>query len=129
MRTPVLASFLKTPSDGFTKDEKQIARLLTEETVRSLYMKLPNSRMKAITALHFELGYPQQLVADIFGVSQPQIALDIANIKRIIKGGTYQKHRKLVKVKIGEKEFGLWDKPMDIKVDQLLAFLYTFTQN
>lgn len=121
-----MASLLKTPPDGFTKEEKALSRLLTEETVETLYSKLPNSRMKAILALHFELGYTQETVARIFGVSQSQISLDIKNIQRIIKGGTYQKHTKVVRVRIGDTDIPMWREPINIKVEELLAFLYTF---
>lgn len=126
MKTPIMASLLVRPPDGFTKEEKAIARLLTEETVDTLYSKLPNSRMKAILALHFELGYTQDVVARIFGVSQSQISLDIKNIQRILMGGDYQKHTKVVRVKIGDAEIPLWREPININVEELLAFLYTF---
>ena len=71
------------PPDGFTVEEQQIIETIT---VDHIYKKLPTSRMKAIVAMHFELGYPQEWVADIFKVSQEQIALDIRNIREILLG-------------------------------------------
>ena len=71
------------PPDGFTPEEEQIVATIT---VDHIYKKLPTSRMKAIVAMHFELGYPQEWVADIFNVTQEQIALDIRNIREILLG-------------------------------------------
>lgn len=46
--------------------------------------------MKAIVALHFELGYPQELVAEMFDMKQPSLVDEIALIQRIILGKPYK---------------------------------------
>lgn len=74
---------LQSPPDGYTPEESQLEKILGEESVATLYNKLPTSRMKAIVALHFELGYKQELVARVFGVSQPQIGQEIRYIKAV----------------------------------------------
>lgn len=93
---------LKDPRDGFTDDEKQISKLLVENTIYSIYAKLPTSRMKAITALHFELGYPQELVAEMFGVTQEQVALDIQNIRKVLTGKPYRPHRTKKSIRLSD---------------------------
>lgn len=72
-----------TPSDGLTKDEKEIQRLIGGMAIESLYAKLPTSRMKAIVAMHFELGYSQEIIASVFGVDQSRIGHEIRIIKKI----------------------------------------------
>lgn len=74
------------PPDGYTSEEKQLERLLGEHSVSTLYAKLPTTRMKAIVALHFELGYKQELVAEIFGVSQSHISQEIKAIRQYFLG-------------------------------------------
>lgn len=100
---------IEVPSDGFTPEEKKIAELLGDYSVHHLYAKLPTNRMKAIVALHFELGYPQDMVAQIFGVSQPTLVDQIALIQKILKGGTYnQNYARPKKKEIGmEQLFGI----------------------
>lgn len=90
---------LKQPQDGFTKEEETIYTLLTDHTIASLYAKLPTPRMKAIVALHFELGYPQTLVAEIFGVAQPTIVDEIELIRQVLKGRMYKPKKKPKQVK------------------------------
>jgi predicted DNA-binding protein YlxM (UPF0122 family) len=93
---------IKTPDDGFDKMEKELIKTLGEDSCVCVYSKLPTSRLKAITALHFELGYNQETIADIFKVSQEQISQNIAVIKRILKGGQFQVHRKVEKISLPE---------------------------
>ncbi len=71
------------PPDGYTPEEQELSRLLGDHTVAHLYAKLPTSRMKAIVAMHFELGYDQELVAHVFGVSQAQISQEIKAIREV----------------------------------------------
>lgn len=40
--------------------------------------------MKAIVALHFELGYDQEVVADVFKVSQERISQEIELVRCIL---------------------------------------------
>jgi len=84
---------IQPPTDGFNEMEEQLAKVLAENTIQTLYAKLPTNRMKAIVALHFELGYPQELVADMFGVGQDQIAQDVRMVRKVMLGHKYQKHR------------------------------------
>lgn len=70
-------------------------KLLADLTVQSLYAKLPTPRMKAIVALHFELGYSQELVAQMFGMKQPSLVDEIALIQRILLGKPYRPRRKV----------------------------------
>lgn len=74
---------LHIPSDGLTNDEKEIAHLLSINTINNLYGKLPTSRMKAIVAMYFELGYSQEAVAEVFKVNRSRIAQEIDLIKKI----------------------------------------------
>ena len=85
---------IKGPVDGYTVEEKQIEKLLAEVTIHSLYAKLPTSRMKFIVAAHFELGYPQDLVAKMLGMKQPSLVDEIALIQRIILGKDYTPRKK-----------------------------------
>lgn len=73
----------RTPSDGLTPEEKEIERLVGGQAVENLYAKLPTSRMKAIVAMHFELGYPQEVIASVFAVDQSRVAHEIRIIKKI----------------------------------------------
>jgi len=93
---------VQSPPDGLTEEEKEIEKLLGVMTVENLYAKLPTSRMKAIVALHFELGYPQEVVADIFGVSQPRIAEEIANIKKVFLGRKFRPHKPKTKISVDQ---------------------------
>ena len=85
---------IKNPPDGFTDEEETIKHLLFENTVHSIYAKLPTSRMKAIVALHCELGYTQEMVAKMFSVTQEQISQEIANVRKILKGKKYRPHKR-----------------------------------
>ncbi len=84
---------IKEPSDGFTPEEEVISRRLSEYTVEGIYERLPTSRMKAVVALHFELGYTQELLANIFHVTQEQIALEVENIRKVLSFQRYKPHR------------------------------------
>lgn len=75
---------IQTPPDEFTDEESQIAKLVAEHTIQSVYAKMPTSRMKAIVALHFELGYNQELVAEMLNVTQSQISREIELIRRVL---------------------------------------------
>ena len=90
---------LKQPLDGFTSEEEHLYTLLTDNTIASLYAKLPTSRMKFIVAAHFELGYPQSLIAEILGISQPTLVDQIELIKQILKGKIYKPKKEKVHIK------------------------------
>lgn len=77
---------IQTPPDGFTDEEREISRLAAEHTIQSVYGKLPTARMKAIVALHFELGYNQELVADMLNVTQSQISREIDLVRKVLTG-------------------------------------------
>lgn len=76
----------KTPSDGKTKEEKLLEKEISQNTVYSLYSKLPTSRMKFIVAAHFELGYTQEMIAEILSTSQPNISAEIKTIQDVFIG-------------------------------------------
>ncbi len=82
----------RTPEDGLTPEEKQIELLVGTMAVENLYAKLPTSRMKAIVAMHFELGYPQQVIAAVFNVDQSRIAHEIRIIKKIFLNKDTEKY-------------------------------------
>jgi predicted DNA-binding protein YlxM (UPF0122 family) len=88
------------PPDGMTPEEKEIERELGNAVVYSIYSRLPTTRMKAIVALHFECGYTQEDVAEIFGVTQEQIYLDILNIRKVLTGEKYKPQRQVSNVGI-----------------------------
>jgi hypothetical protein len=91
---------LNTPPDGYTVEEKQLEKIITTLTIHEMYRKLPTSRMKFIAAAHFELGYPQDLVAEILGISQPTLVNEIALIQRVLLGKPYKPRRKEGVVKV-----------------------------
>ena len=82
-----------TPSDGFTEVESALKTVLEEESLRTLYAKLPTSRMKFVVAAHYELGYSQQIIADILGITQPSLQDEIKHIRRVLKGQPYKPHK------------------------------------
>lgn len=89
------------PEDGFTNEEKMIARLLFQNTVETIYAKLPTNRMRFIVAAHFELGYPQELVAKILGIGQNRVNEEIQMIRMVLNGRKF-KPRLKEKVELGK---------------------------
>lgn len=89
-----------TPSDGLDDTEKELQRVIQEESLKTLYSKLPTSRMKFVVAAHFDLGMSQQLVADILGIQQPSLQDEINHIKRVLSGKPYKPHKHKGTVKI-----------------------------
>lgn len=85
---------MRNPPDGLTEEERIITNLLCDNVVEEIYGKLPTDRMKAITGFHFELGYDQETLGQIFSCKQEQIALDIRNIKRILKGESFKPRKR-----------------------------------
>ena len=81
---------ISEPIDGFLDIEKELAFLLAENTIQSLYSKLPTPRMKFIVAAHFELGYPQEDVAQMLGVRQSSLVDEINLIRRVLLGKPYK---------------------------------------
>jgi DNA-directed RNA polymerase specialized sigma24 family protein len=90
---------ISCPPDGFTEEEDKITKLVFEHTVESLYAKLPTARMKAIVAMHFELGYTQEMVARVFGISQARINEEIGNIRKVLTGKPFRARKEKVKFK------------------------------
>lgn len=90
----------KTPTDGLTEEEKKIEKVLGDATIQLLYSKLPTSRMKAITALHFELGYKQEVIAEMFGISQPAIVQECNIIRAILTGKKHRPHAVAMKLSV-----------------------------
>ena len=84
---------INEPPDGFSDIEKSLAFLLAENTIQSLYAKLPTPRMKFIVASHFELGYPQEDVAQMLGIKQSSLVDEINLIRRVLLGKPYKPRR------------------------------------
>lgn len=80
---------LRMPPDA-TPEEFEFADLLPDLVFDSIYGRLPTDRMRALVAMHFELGYDQVSLAKLWGVSQPAIAYEIEIIRQILKG---KKHK------------------------------------
>lgn len=93
---------IKEPPDGFNELEEKLAYLLAENTIQSLYSKLPTNRMKFIVAAHFELGYTQEMVANMLGIRQPSLVDEINLIRRVLLGKPYRPQRKKAKVKVSD---------------------------
>lgn len=91
---------VQEPEDGFTVEEKEIEKLLVSNTVQSLYAKIPTNRLRFIVAAHFELGYTQQDIASILGITQPALADEISLIQRILLGKKYKSRRKEGVIKV-----------------------------
>ena len=49
--------------------------------------------MKFIVAAHYELGYSQELVAEILDIKQPSLQDEIQHIRRVLKGDPYKPHK------------------------------------
>lgn len=83
---------IQMPSDADDLS-KQLKSAIEEEALKTLYGKLPTSRMKFVVAAHFELGYSQELIADILGIKQPSLQDEIQHIKRVLTGKPYKPHK------------------------------------
>lgn len=90
----------QTPGDGLTETEKALKGVIAQESVKILYSKLPTSRMKFIVAAHYELGYSQQMVADILGIKQSSLYDEIYHIRRVLKGNPYKPHKHKGTIKV-----------------------------
>ena len=111
---------INTPSDGFTAEEQQLSRLIGEQAVATLYHKLPTSRMKALVAMHHELGYKQELLAEIFGVSQERINQELMLIRKYF----LQKPDRSVH----NRPYVPREKPPTIKIADLLRVVMLFKE-
>jgi len=91
---------IKEPLDGFTPEEKELEKLLSELTMEQIYAKFPTSRMKFIVAAHFELGYSQELVAKMLRVTQATINEEISLVRGVLMNKPYrpQKKKEIIKV-------------------------------
>jgi hypothetical protein len=81
------------PSDGLTPEEKAIERTVAELSLHEIYGRLPNNKLKALVAMHFELGYPQDMLAKVFGVDQSMISRELEIVRMILKGKAYRPHK------------------------------------
>jgi len=88
-----------TPTDA-DSTTKELASVLQTEALRELYRKLPTSRMKFVVAAHYDLGYSQELVAEILGIKQPSLQDEIKHIRRVLSGQPYKPHKHKVKIEI-----------------------------
>lgn len=93
---------IQQPIDGYTEEEKVLEKLLVETTVHSMYAKLPTNRMKFIVAAHFELGYPQELLSDMLGISQERIVVEIGNIRKILLGKPFKPYKQKGKISVDQ---------------------------
>ena len=91
---------IQEPPDGYTVEEQALAQILAENTLQTLYSKLPTPRMKFIVAAHFELGHSQVAVAEMLGVSQPALKDEINLIQRVLLGKPYQTRKKKSVVRV-----------------------------
>lgn len=82
-----------TPDDGYSQLEKNLLSAITSEGIKGIYAKLPTSRMKFIVAAHFELGYPQEFVAEMLKIKQPSLQDEIKHIRRVLTGQPYRPHK------------------------------------
>lgn len=100
MKYKSVALGLGIPTDGLDETEKELQRIITEESLKNLYSKLPTSRMKFVVAAHYELGYSQELIAEILGIKQPSLQDEIDHIRKVLKGDPYKprKYKGMVKV-------------------------------
>lgn len=78
------------PTDGLSDLEKQLEDVISNNTVQSLYAKLPTARMKFIVAAHFELGYTQEMLAEMLKVRQATLNEEIELIKMVVLGYNYK---------------------------------------
>lgn len=91
-----------TPSDGFTDIEKDLKTELENQSLLTIYAKLPTSRMKFVVAAHFELGYSQELISKMLGIKQPSLQDEIKHIRRVLKGDPYKPHKHKGTVKVSD---------------------------
>lgn len=83
------------PPDGLTPEEEMLQKAICDNTVYTLYQKLPTSRMKFLVAAHYELGYTQEMLAEILGMTQPAISQELKYIKDVFVGkSSRSKHGK-----------------------------------
>jgi len=93
---------MSTPSDGLDDTEKELKRTIEVEALRTLYNKLPTNRMRFVVAAHYELGYPQEFVAEILGITQPSLQDEISHIRRVLKGDPYKPYKKKASIKVAD---------------------------
>lgn len=96
----VATTGIQKPDDGYTPEEDRIIHLLVKNSIEQLYSKFPTARMKFIVAAYYELGYPQETIASMLGISQPTLLDELRLIKRILLGKPYSPRVKKVEVRI-----------------------------
>lgn len=67
---------IQPPTDGFTKMEQTFLKQL----VVQMYRIIKNPEDKFIMLAHYELGYPQEVIADMLGKSQVMVSTRIKKI-------------------------------------------------
>lgn len=92
----------KYPPDGYTDEEKQISKIIGDLTLTEIYKKLPTSRMKALVALHYDCGYPQELIGTIFDISQERVVEELGNIRKIFLGKSFRPHKPKTKISVDQ---------------------------
>lgn len=105
---------LGTPSDGLTDDEKSLKSAIVVDSIKTLYGKLPTSRMKLVVAMHFELGYSQEIIAEILSIKQPSLQDEIKHIRRVLSGQPYKPYKK--------KGAGM------VKIEDVMSYLHVLKQ-
>lgn len=69
------------PSDGFTGMEK----IFLKQEVIFMYRAISDPDTRFIVMAHFELGYTQHELAQIFQISQVAISQKIKNIQKALR--------------------------------------------
>lgn len=67
---------IQPPSDGFDKMEQAFLK----QMVIDMYKSIQNTEDKFIMIAHYELGYPQDVVAEMLGKSQVMVSTRIQKI-------------------------------------------------
>lgn len=91
---------IQDPTDGYSEEEKILKSVIEQESLKSLYKKLPTNRMRFVVAAHFDLGMSQELIADILGIKQPSLQDEIAHIRKVLSGQSYKPYKSRGVVKI-----------------------------
>lgn len=75
------------PPDGFTPEEKMILQLAGTKTITDIYGMLPTWQLRALVALHYELGYSQEMLSEIAGnMTQEWISMQLELVRKILMG-------------------------------------------
>jgi DNA-directed RNA polymerase specialized sigma subunit len=72
---------IQPPADGFDKMEQVFLR----QTIIRMYRVVKSSRDKFILIAIHEMGYPQEAVAEMLGISQVTICNRLQKIRQFLK--------------------------------------------